>query len=88
MLRMSGDVAFLSGFWLNRCRSRWSHDMRIYEALRRSRLLLKSYVRSPEPIVTGTFAIRLPDVTIRLRIHLVAIEGVGNGSSITGMPDR
>lgn len=62
--------------------------MHVYEALRGSRLLLKSYVRSPESIVTGTFAIRLPDVPIRLSIHLVAIEGVGNGSGITGMADR
>lgn len=61
--------------------------MHVHEALRCGRLLLKGDVRTPESIVTGAFAIRLPDVSVLLNVHLVAIEGVGNGSSITGMPN-
>lgn len=88
LLRMPGDVAFLCGFRLNGCWPWWSGSVCVYEALRGSRLLLKSYVRAPKPIITGALSIRLPYVSIWLYIHLVAIESVGNGSSITGMSDR
>lgn len=61
--------------------------MHVYKVLSSARLLLKGYVRTPETIVTGTFAVRLPDVSVLLKVHLVAIEGIGNGPSITGMPN-
>lgn len=44
LLRMAGDVALLCGFWLSGCRSRWSDGVRVYVALRCSRLLLKCNV--------------------------------------------
>lgn len=87
LLRMSGDVALLGGFRLYGCWSRRSHGMHVHVAVGCGRLLLKGDVRTPEPIVTGAFAVWLPDVSILLHVHLVAIKGIGNGPSITRMPD-
>lgn len=50
-------------------------------------MVLKSYIRTPEPILANTFPIGLPDVPIWLEVHLVPIEGIRDRSNITRMSD-